>query len=68
MKTWLYWTIRHMNRRMHDLRFAVSCWSLSQRVDFLEWRWRLNVLMPQPQTIPAPVPAQQRGCYAVNSP
>ena len=68
MKTRLYWTIRHMNRGIHDLRFSASCWWLSQRVDFLEWRWRLNALMPQPQPVPAPVLVQQEGRYAVNSP
>lgn len=67
MKARLYWTIQHMNRGIHDLRFAASCWWLSQRVDFLEWRWRLDALMPQPQTIPAPARVQQRGRYAVHS-
>jgi hypothetical protein len=65
MKARLYWTIRHMNRRMHDLRFAASCWWLSHRVDFLEWRRRLDQLMPQP--ILVSIRTQQRSRYAVRS-
>jgi hypothetical protein len=52
---------------MHDLRFAAACWWLSQRVDFLDWRWHFDALMPQPQPMPAPVQAQHSGRCAVHS-
>lgn len=65
MKTQLYWTIQHLRREMHDLRFAAACWWLSQRVDFLEWCWHLEALMPQ--LIPVSVRTQQRSRYAVRS-
>ena len=65
MTTRLYWTIQHMNRWMHDRRFAAGCWWLSQQVDFLEWRRRLDGLMPQP--ILVPIRTQQRSRYAVRS-
>ena len=67
MKAQLYWTIQHMKRGAHDVRFAATCWSLSQRVDFLAWRWRLEALMPLRRPIPAPVPVQQGDRYAVHS-
>ena len=59
MKAQLYWAIRHMKCGMRDFRFAVTCWWLSQRVDFLKWRWRFGALMPRPQPIFVPVRAAQ---------
>ena len=67
MKARLYWTTQHMTRGIHDLRFAATCWWLSQRVDFLQWRWRLDALMPSPQPMPVPAPVRRGGRYAVHS-
>ncbi len=67
MKAKFYWALQHLTSGMHELRFAASCWWLSQQVDFLEWRWKLDALMPHPQPIPAPVRAEQRGRYAMHS-
>ncbi len=55
MNTTWYWRIRHMRRGMRELRFAATCWWLSQQVDFLEWRRRLDAAMPRPQPVPVPV-------------
>jgi hypothetical protein len=67
MKAKIYWTAQHMTRGIHDLRFAATCWWLSQRVDFLQWRWRLDGLMPQLQPVPAPVRVEQGNRYAMRS-
>ena len=67
MKAKLYWTIQHLKGSIHDLRFAATCWWLSQQVDFLEWRWQFNALMPQAQPIPAPIQSRQGGTYAVHA-
>jgi len=64
MKTTIYWTIQHLKRGTHDLRFAATCWWLSQRVDFLEWRWRVAALMPQP--IPSTVRVEQGERFAAH--
>ena len=55
MKTTIYWTIQHSRRAAHELRFRATCWWLSQRVEFLEWRLRLNALRPPTQPDPMPV-------------
>ncbi len=67
MKTMLYWTIQHLRRAAHDIRFALSCWWLTQQVEFLEWRMRLEVLIPQTQAVPVPVLPEQGGRYAVRT-
>lgn len=64
MKGRLYWATRHIRRSIHDLRFAATCWWLSQRVNFLEWPWRLDALMPHAQPIPAPILTTQGSRYA----
>jgi len=67
MKGKLYWTIRHISNEMHNLRFATACWWLSLQVDVLEWRWRLDMLMPEPHPIPQPMRIEEGGRYAVPS-
>lgn len=67
MKAKLFWAIEHAKRGIHDLRFATTCWWLSQQVDFLEWRARLDALMPKQQPVPAPVPVRQGGRYAARA-
>jgi hypothetical protein len=54
MKTRLYWATQHIKRGIHDLRVAAICWWLSQQVDFLRWRCRLDALIPYAQPIPEP--------------
>ena len=57
MKTTIYWTMQHSRRAVHEFRFRATCWWLSQQVEFLEWRLRLNGLRPPTQ--PDPMPAYQ---------
>lgn len=42
MKTTIYWTILHSRRAVHEFRFRAACWWLSQQVEFLKWRLRLE--------------------------
>ena len=67
MKTTIYWTIEHLKRGAHDLRFNATCWWLSQQVEFLEWRLRLESMLPQSEPIPASHMAPQGGSYAVRT-
>ena len=67
MKTTIYWTIQHSRHAAHELRFRATCWWLSQQVEFLEWRLRLEALMPPAQSDPTPTSAGQGGQHAVHS-
>ena len=67
MKTRIYWAIQHSRRAVHEFRFRAICWWLSQQVEFLEWRLRLEALMPPAQSDPTPSSAGQAGQYAVHS-
>lgn len=50
MKANLYWTIQHLKRGMHDIRFAAKCWWLSQQIEFLTWRIQVDLRF----SVPAP--------------
>jgi hypothetical protein len=65
MKTKIYWTMQHSLRALREFRFQVTCWWLSQQVEFLEWRLKLEAVGPPAPFNPAPVPVQQRGPYVV---
>jgi len=67
MKSAIYWTIQHSRHAAHELRFRATCWWLSQQVEFLEWRLRLDALMPPVQFDPTPTSVGQRGQHAVHS-
>ena len=67
MKTTIYWTIQHSRRAVHELHFRATCWWLSQQVEFLEWRLRLEVLTPPVQSNPVPASVGQGEQYAVHS-
>jgi hypothetical protein len=67
MKTTIYWTMQHSRRTVHEFRFRATCWWLSQQVEFLEWRLRLEALMPSVQSDPMPTSDGQGGQYAVHS-
>lgn len=67
MKTTVYWTIQHSRRTAHELRFRATCWWLSQQVEFLEWRLRLEALMPPAESNPMPTSAGQGDQYAAHS-
>jgi hypothetical protein len=67
MKTTIYWTMQHSRRSVYEFRFRVTCWWLSQQVEFLEWRLRLEALMPPARSNPTPTPVGQEGQYAVHS-
>jgi len=67
MKTTIYWAAQHIRCAAHDVHFQARCWWLSQQVEFLEWRLRLEALMPAVQSDPAPTSAGHGGQYAVPS-
>lgn len=66
MKTTIYWTMQHRRRAAHETRFRAKCWWLSQHVEFLKWRLRLDALMRPVQSDPTPTSAAQGGQYAVH--
>ncbi|HEV8329325.1 MAG TPA: hypothetical protein VGQ08_17755 [Nitrospiraceae bacterium] len=67
MKTTIYWTILHSRRAVHEFRFRAACWWLSQQVEFLKWRLRLEALMPPTQSNPPPTSVGQGSPYAVRT-
>ena len=52
MNTRMYWSIQHARQAMHEIRFKLNCWWLSQQVGFLEWQLGHDALVPQPQPVP----------------
>lgn len=67
MKTMIYWATQHSRRAVHEFRFRATCWWLSQQVEFLEWRLRLEASMPPAQSNPARTSVGQGGPYAAHS-
>ena len=67
MRTTIYWAIQHIRRTAYELRFRAACWWLTQHVEFLGWRLRLETLMSPAQSDPIPASAGQGGRYAVPS-
>ncbi len=67
MKTTIYWTMQHSRRAVQEFRFRATCWWLGQQVEFLEWRLRLDALIPPAQSNPAPTSVEQGGPNAVPS-
>ena len=43
MQTRIYWIFKHSRRALHEFHFRTACWWLSQQVEFLEWRMKLEV-------------------------
>ena len=66
MKT-TYWVMRYGCCAARDLRFRITCWWLSQQVEFLEWRLRREGLMPSMESNPVPTSVEQRDQYALHS-
>lgn len=46
MATRIYWMMHHSRRAWHERRFRITCWWLSQQVEFLEWRLRIETAVP----------------------
>ena len=67
MKTMMYWAMQHSSRAVHEFRFRITYWWLSQQVEFLEWRMRREGLMSSMESNPVPTPIRQGGQYAVHS-
>jgi hypothetical protein len=67
MKTRIYWAMQQSYRAMHEYRFRATCWWLSQRVEFLEWRMRHAAVMPAAEFKPVPTSVGRGGHYAVHS-
>lgn len=60
MKTTIYWAIQHCCSVVLEFRFRVACWWLSQHVEFLEWRLKLEGMLSPAYTLtdginPSPV-------------
>lgn len=49
MRTTIYWTLQHLGQAVDEMRFRCSCWWLSQQIDFLNLRLRLESAMPSMQ-------------------
>ena len=67
MKTTIYWTMQHSLRALHEYRFRATCWWLSQQVEFLEWRLKLDAAIPPAPSTPALTPVGQSARFAVHS-
>lgn len=59
MKTTLYWPVRHICFAWREFRFRAACWWLSQCVEFLGWRLRLEAFVPPTEFEAAPVAVLQ---------
>ena len=46
MATRIYWMMHHSRCAWHELSFRITCWWLSQQVEFLEWRLRIETAVP----------------------
>jgi hypothetical protein len=46
MATRIYWMMHHNRRAVHELYFRITCWWLSQQVEFLEWRLKMEAAAP----------------------
>lgn len=67
MKTTIYWTLQHIRQVAHEIRFRAACWWLSQQVEFLDWRLRLEYAMSSMQTHPMTSSVGRREYYSVHS-
>lgn len=65
MKTTIYWAIQYRRQAAHEIRFRAQCWCLSQQVELLAWRRRLDAALAPVQSAPLPVSEGQGGRYAV---
>jgi len=67
MGTRIYWMMHHNRRAWHELYFRITCWWLSQQVEFLEWRLRIETAVPPMPSTATAVSASvgQGGRYAV---
>jgi hypothetical protein len=59
MKTTIYWALHHSHCAVHAFRFRATCWWINQQVEFLEWRLRLESVMPSAQSDLAPTSVGQ---------
>ena len=67
MKTTIYWSLQHIRQAAHEIRFRAACWWLSQQVEFLDWRLRLESSMSSMQTHPMASSVRRREYYSVPS-
>jgi len=67
MNAHIFWFGQHLKQAARDTKFAAKCWWLSQRVDFLEWRWQIDGRLSQPQSAAVPIQMQSRSGYAAQS-
>lgn len=54
MQTTIYWAMQHGRYAVNEFRFRVTCWWLTQQVEFLEWRLGWEAIMPPSESLPAP--------------
>ena len=67
MKRPIYWAMYHSRCAVHEFRFRMTYWWLSQQVGFLEWRMRREALMPPAESNPVPTSVGQGDQYVVHS-
>lgn len=68
MRTAIYWTARHCRGAVRQRQFCLRCWWLSQQVDFLDWRLRLEPILFFGSSRADLVAMGQGECHAVQSP
>ena len=52
MTTTIYWMLEHIRQGVREMRFRAACWWLSQQVELLDWRLRLESTMSSMQSHP----------------
>lgn len=68
MKTTLYWTGQRLQRGVRKIRWTAQLWWFNQEIDFLAWRWRLELQLSDPEglNLSMPHPARKRLGDAAN--
>jgi hypothetical protein len=66
MKTILERVMRHGCSAVHEFRFRASCWWLSQQVEFLRWRMRLEIRMLSEPSTSTPTSVGQDDPYVMH--
>lgn len=61
MNATIYWTGQRIQRAVHEAPFSAKLWWLNQQVGFLEWRVRLEALLPS-RSLTAPVLQRNTSC------
>lgn len=66
MKTTLFWALHHLWFTWRERRFRAVCWWLSQQVEFLTWRLRVEAFVQSSARKGVPDSTLQGGRYVVH--